>query len=114
MVGLDIFSLENAYEQYHEKLLRSYIISVPSPETAFENSAGDLNVESLLENIRSCKEETFPSKGIGLDHRYIGPGLVGLMLSVEHQFVHAAFFNDHGQHGYYRTTGRMYRNRRYR
>ena len=114
LIGLDVFSNESAYKQYHEKLLRSYIISVPNPETAFENSAGDLNVGSLLENIRSCKEETFSSKGIGLDHRYTGPGLVGLMLSVEHQFVHAAFFNDHGQHGYYRTTGRIYRNRRYR
>ena len=69
---------------------------------------------SLIENIRSCKEETFPSIGIGKDHRFFGPGLVGLMLAVEQKFIHAAFFNEQGQHENYRMTGKMYRNRRNR
>ena len=114
LIGLDVFSNESAYKQYHEKLLRSYIISVPSHETVTEKSVEDINVGSLLKNIRSCNEEIFPSKGIGEDHRYVGPGLVGLMLSVEHQFIHAAFFSDHHQDGYYHSTGKMHRNRRYR
>ena len=52
LIGLDIFSNEFAYKQYHQKLLRSYIISVPSHETVTEKSIEDIIKGALAESPR--------------------------------------------------------------
>ena len=112
-IGLDVFSSETAYQQYHKKLLRSYMISIPNSNASILNNTIDIDTELILKNIKACNEKIFRSNGVGNDHRYTGYGMVGLMLSVENQFIHAAFFNDQTDLGCNQPTGKMYRGHRY-
>lgn len=113
-VGFDLVATSEAYAQYHEKLLRSYAISLLRNVDYREGNDEQIDGMSFINLAASCMETRFKSIGIGWDYRYERSGIIGSLLMVENSMVHTAFFNTGNQHSYYRESGRIVRRRWYR
>jgi hypothetical protein len=91
IIGCDILSRSEAYRQLHDKLLRSYILDALL-EKPGKASADDHVTEAFLENASSCREEPFPSVGLGTSVRLSNDEGSGAALVYEKTVVHVALF----------------------
>ncbi|MBP6964059.1 MAG: hypothetical protein KBC96_06600 [Armatimonadetes bacterium] len=89
--GLDFLSSEAAYPKLHSKLVKSYAM-----DALLRNrgpSMPDLGAaKTFLEAAAASSGSVFDSVGMGKDHRYEGPSVVGSALVCEESVVHMAFF----------------------
>lgn len=93
VVGCDLVSLESAYTDLHDKLVKSYAMD------AFIEGGGTTNAEGSLKAGRaffkaalSCAEEKYRSVGHGTDYRFEGRHAVGSALVTYGKVIHMAFF----------------------
>ena len=105
-IGFDLIGSHEAYAQYHQKLLRSYLIGFPDNKMNKKNSISIKNGKSFLKKISSCYEDKFKSPGYGWDCRYEGNGLVGSSLHVDGNIIHTSFFSNDKQNSLYRNGRR--------
>lgn len=93
LIGLEFVSRADAYLELHEKLLQSYAMEsllgdVPSDSIA----PAEETVAGFIERLLVSEESRHGSVGLGWDHRYASPEVVGSALLVDDEPVHAAFF----------------------
>lgn len=110
-VGMDVLSRPEAYARVHARLLRSYLADAliaglgqrrAESATAGAEPAGrkagllaDAELEArgaaFLRSLPECQVESYPSRGLGTDLRFGGPGLVGSALEHEGTLLHVGF-----------------------
>lgn len=90
-LGVELFNSTEAYQDAHEKLLRSYTIDHLHDAAESNEPPAREVVEAFLATLSEIPEESFPSIGYGTDHRYRGKKVVGNALVHEGEVVHAAF-----------------------
>ena len=104
IAGFDLVSRESAYQDLHEKLVKSYALDalISARRTRDRNGSNGADPEDknrLLEKARafidatgSCEEKRYSSVGHGWDYRFSGSGLVGSALVYRETVIHSAFF----------------------
>lgn len=92
VVGFDVISRSQAYEQLHRKIVKSYAMdALLRPEEINEIPTAD-KARSFLEEIKGCEEKKYESIGYGWDHRFDGNMIVGSSLVYQDRVIHMAFF----------------------
>jgi hypothetical protein len=121
LVGADVVSRPKAYGKLHERLLRSYAMDAlgrlrardflersrarngqgkvkekegPKPDANVGPPPEELTARTraFFKEAAEAKTVSFPSTGLGQDHRITSERLVGSALVVEETVVHAALF----------------------
>jgi len=104
VVGFDVVSLESAYAGLHGKLVKSYAMDILAGGGRRVSGKDHHKTGRLfLEEILSCRQESYRSVGHGTDYRFEGPSAVGSALVAYEKVVHMAFFKA----GQAERTGRM-------
>lgn len=92
VVGFDMLSRGDAYEQIHVKLLKSYTMDAIIGKNAEQKGQPDVEkARAFLDLARACEEKKFKSIGYGYDYRYEGKDVVGSALALRQFVVHTAF-----------------------
>lgn len=93
--GLELLYNNYLYKEFHERIIKSYIIDALQESKTSNNE--DLDVYNLAEdfrdNISSSKYETFKSVGCGEDSRFENTDSTGSALIYKNELIHAVFFN---------------------
>ncbi len=92
VAGLDVISLESAYEIIHPKLVKSYAMDALLEKRKDHEAPSSERARAFLEEARLCNETKFKSVGHGWDHRFENKHMVGSALVHEDQVIHLAFF----------------------
>ncbi len=92
VAGMDIVSRSEAYAELHPKLLRSYAVDALAGQSPRRREPSFEAARAFLEEAAGCGEEKYRSAGLGWDHRFAGPGVVGTALAWRRRVIHAAFF----------------------
>ncbi len=95
VAGFEMLSRPGAYARIHEKLIRSYAMEASfDDEPSMKNAPVPEKPSEFLKRLASCKDECYPSPGLGLDFRLKGPGILGSALFHENMAVHMACFTE--------------------
>jgi len=91
-VGFDVISRSQAYEQLHQKIVKSYAMDAllrreKRPETPSIGQA-----RAFIEEAAGCEEKRYESIGYGWDYRFEGKTIVGSSLVYQDRVIHMAFF----------------------
>jgi hypothetical protein len=92
IVGLDTVSLDVAYAALHQKLTKSYAMEAMLEKKKKEKAVSQDAVRAFLDTAVRTTGTRFKSLGLGFDHRFEAPELVGSALEHEATVIHAAFF----------------------
>lgn len=92
VAGMEMLSLESAYENLHPKLIESYAMEAFLQGERQGHKPSLKMAKGFLKEIVSCGERAYKSKGLGYDHRFQGERTVGSALVYEDKVIHAAFF----------------------
>ncbi len=97
VASLDVLSRPEVYADLHGKLVRSHSIEALSGWRRATSAPNDETdparlVSAFLDDARQGKEEVFPSRGAGQDHRLRGVDTAGSALVVDEAAVHLALF----------------------
>lgn len=97
VASLDVLSRPEVYADLHGKLVRSHAVEAyPSlgraPLVPEDKVDPEALVSAFLDDARHGKEEVFPSRGAGQDHRLRGIDTAGSALVVDEAAVHLALF----------------------
>ena len=95
-LGMDLVSRSTAYSHMHERLLKSYLIGVPTDSNGGEPVSPE-QARQFLDRVQALDEQAFPSRGHGTDYRYEGDTQCGSALVHQDTCIHAAFFEDRPQ-----------------
>ncbi len=91
LAGFEIIYNSTRYKQYHDKLLKSYIIDAISKQQ--EDYVEEyVKKEDLINKIRKSKRETYESIGLGTDYRFEDEDIMGSMVLLENDIINASFF----------------------
>ena len=102
--GMEFLSTEANYENYHEKIIKSYsidaLIDIPK-ENVQENNIQKKNIQDIdfvkeskefIDEIATIKIVEKPSVGYGYDCRFVNENIAGAILVHENSIIHGAFF----------------------
>lgn len=93
VASLDVLSRSEVYPVLHGKLIRSHAIeALAGRRTAEPITDPEALVAAFLDDARRGKQEVFPSRGAGQDHRLRGIDTAGSALVVDGAVVHLALF----------------------
>ena len=95
-LGMDLVSRSTAYRHMHKRLLKSYLIGVPTDSNEGKSTSLE-HARQFLDRIQALDEQAFPSRGHGTDYRYEGEAQCGSALVHQDTCIHAAFFEDRPQ-----------------
>jgi len=92
-VGFDLVSRPDAYAHLHERLLSSYAMDalLGRSDKSHPCQPG-IKAKRLLFDATQAAEQDYESVGLGRDHRFGGPQIVGSALKYEEVVVHTGFF----------------------
>jgi hypothetical protein len=95
VVGLDMLSLDSAYQTLHPKFIKSYamdaLIEQPASNETVPPASMD-RAQAFLATIPACKEQQYTSVGYGTDYRYEHKNVTGSVLVYEGKVIHMSFF----------------------
>lgn len=105
--GMDLISRPEVYTELHPQILQSYAMEAlasqrerllrqtqePS-EPVEPTTPGTLAAKAFLEQCAAIKGDSFASKALGTDWRFIKEPIVGSGLEVEDTWIHMAYFMD--------------------
>jgi len=97
VASLDVLSRPEVYADLHGKLVRSHAVEARPAgglgvSLFFDTIDHEALVSAFLDDARHGKEEVFPSRGAGRDHRLRGIDTAGSALVVNEAAVHLALF----------------------
>jgi len=92
VVGFDMLSREEAYDQLHGKLVKSYAMDALLEATKEAEKPSPDKARAFIKEACGCEEKKHRSVGLGWDYRFQGPNMVGSALVHQKTVVHAAFF----------------------
>ncbi|MCX5971258.1 MAG: hypothetical protein NTV14_07145 [Coprothermobacterota bacterium] len=113
VAGFDLLPSLGVYSQLHAKLAKSYAMDALLEKEQAAGASKEMALAFLKEAVFAL-EETFPSVGMGLDHRFSGPALAGSALSVGEKVAHMAFFRLEGMAEKAGSMASMRKRRSYR
>lgn len=88
--GLEVFLNSEIYKEFHEKILKSYLI-----DTEVENNPSTVNIEYAQELIDNLNESEFTKKeNEGLEDAYIFENSdgIGTLYQFKNQIIHLSYF----------------------
>lgn len=89
--GLDLLSLPSVWKDVHAKIIRSYAIDfLRDAEHGKEHQGQDM--DRIFKLIGECETSSRKSVGLGDDHRFSGPDLLGSSLVIGDEFIHTAVY----------------------
>jgi len=92
-VGFDLVSRSDAYARLHERLLTSYSMdALVRRDDKSHPCQPMLKAKRLLYDASQATEQDYDSVGLGRDHRFGGPQIVGSALRYEEVVIHTGFF----------------------
>lgn len=105
VAGWDILSRGESFQVLFPKLIKSYAMDalIKDQKKIILSRNPEEEARLFLEGIKDCREEKYPSTGLGEDFRFEGSDKVGSALVVEKQVIHMAFFRMNKEE----QTGRM-------
>lgn len=88
--GFELFLNSDVYSQYHEKILKSYLIDIDINDSVFTIDTDA--AKSFVANV--IDSETTPSKNIGLEKRFEikSDDGVGTLYTHKDELIHCSFF----------------------
>ena len=98
--GIEFFHTPAIYRQYHEKILRSYIIDeIADSRKGVENQPNDLEkieneVRKVTEDISKSKFERSKGEGLGDNVRFSNKHGTGSALIYEDRIIHMPYFKN--------------------
>ena len=93
VAGLDVLSRPAAYARLHDKLVKSYVIdSLEMKEAKNPREALLVASEKFLASAVSGTTSTYPSPGLGEDHRFTSPVVSGSSLIYNTEPIHTCAF----------------------
>lgn len=92
VVGFDMVSKDSAYQELHQKLVKSYAMEAVLLKNGKSVKFGTKKAKAFIEEITACKGNKYESVGCGWDHRFEGKEIVGSALVYGKNVIHAAFF----------------------
>jgi len=94
IAGGDILSRAAALAMVFPKLVKSYAMDalIKEQDKIILSQNPIEEARRFLEEIKNCRQEKYPSPGMGDDYRFEGQDKVGSALVVEQQVIHLAFF----------------------
>jgi hypothetical protein len=92
VVGLDIISLESAYADLLQKLIKSYAIGALFNRPHKNSGLSIDDARLFIAGAMQGKEKRHKSVGHGWDFRFSGDGVVGSSLIYRDSVIHLAFF----------------------
>jgi hypothetical protein len=93
VAGLDLVSLERAYQLLHPQFLKSYAMDAVLDQKETPAVGIVEKAKQFLDEAAQCKETRYHAVGLGTDHRFEGKQIAGSALVFENTVVHAALFN---------------------
>ena len=90
--GFEIFLNSDVYMQYHEKILKSYLINAEINDSVFEINADEMK-SVMADTLDSEFEQT---KSVGLEKRFDlkNDERIGTIYSYEDELIHCSFYLD--------------------
>lgn len=98
--GIEFFYTPSIYRQYHEKILRSYVIDeIADERKGVENKSNDLEkienkVRKVAEGISKSKFERSKGEGLGDNVRFSNKHGTGCALIYEDNIIHMPYFKN--------------------
>ena len=98
--GIEFFYTPSIYRQYHEKILRSYVIDeIADEKKGIENLPNDLEkieneVRKVAEGISKSKFERSKGEGLGDNVRFSNKHGTGCALIYEDNIIHMPYFKN--------------------
>ena len=108
VAGLEIVGSSSAYSQYHDKLLRSYLIGSDIQLKDRGNGNHNIIIDEFFKEIKSCSVNFYQSVGYGWDLRFKNASMVGSGLVHDKEIVHIVIFNKNDRNRHYRRHGGHY------
>jgi hypothetical protein len=79
------------YNEYHDKLLESYIIdAISKSNDEYENDK--IKDDEFIEEIKKSECESFDSVGLGVDYRLENENISGSAVLFKDALINASFF----------------------
>ena len=97
VVALETVSSEDAFKRSFGKILRSFAVEALLSKYETTTRPDHEAVEAFIHEAESCQESRHESVGEGYDFRYESKDMVGSVLVVEDDVVHASIFRLHGR-----------------
>lgn len=91
VMGMEILYNSAAYENYHDKLLKSYALDALLEDNQ-PNSKKKEKTKDFLDVISKSHQASYPSIGHGKDYRFENKVSVGSCLIWNESIIHTAFF----------------------
>jgi hypothetical protein len=92
VAGLDILSLQSAYQRIHPQLVQSYAVDALLQQPEKPQAPDSELIDRFLESALKCNEARFDAVSQGHDYRYDSTGVVGSTLVCDEDVIHMAFF----------------------
>ena len=92
VAGLDIVSLERAYQILHPALVKSYAMDALLEQAEQTAGAAQEKAAAFLAETGKCTESKFPSAGRGVDYRFDGGRVAGSALVADEKVIHLALY----------------------
>jgi hypothetical protein len=96
-LGVEFVARPEAYQQVHERLIKSYTIDLDPQRAPQESPIPPQTVDDFLSSLRGLEDMQFPACGHGTDHRFETPQICGSVLIHEGTCIHGAFFQEDGE-----------------
>ena len=92
IIGLDVVSNESAYEDLHEKLIKSYALDSMVPKNGIKSNINTDMANEFIEEILKSNESKNESVGYGFDYRFASQLYTGSSLVYNNEVIHVSFF----------------------
>ena len=93
--GLELFYDPVVYQEYHEKIYRSYIMEAISNKSLFRSDISYIQLKSFLKEISNAEFRYSENKGIGRHMNFSNRYGTGSVLLDGRHLVHLNYFNSH-------------------
>lgn len=91
LVGFEIIYNSTRYKEYHEKILRSYILdAIGKSDQKYDEKK--IDEDELINKIKLANKESFESVGLGTDYRIESKDLGGSVILYENNLINASVF----------------------
>ncbi|WP_323735954.1 DUF6569 family protein [Methanosphaera sp. ISO3-F5] len=90
LAGLEIIYNKTRYNQYHEKIIESYIMD--AIQTTEENNTNEITQEQLIQKIIETPRENYNPIGLGNDYRLEDDEIIGSIITYEEKLINASIF----------------------
>lgn len=101
--GVELFANHRMYKDYHDKIIRSYIIDSINTEN-IENNLSDKEIKDIVANISDSKFREDETKGLGESFKFANDYGTGSALVYDGEVIHIPYFKNPEGYDEYDST----------